>query len=147
MALSGDRETAARDLKMAEIKKLMGEIAKAIEDVLRTVEHRDDFPMHLRAGQLKLANQYSFLDPFGAEFEYMEGEIIFVGQASSEEFVAGVTDALRMAFLSAIQASANPSRVRSFTLEKLRFIFNQSREDYVNYGLDRSLEQIAGVKF
>jgi len=27
--------------------------------------------MHLRAGQLKIANQYQFLDPFGAEFEYM----------------------------------------------------------------------------
>jgi hypothetical protein len=146
MALSSDIETAAQDLKMAEIKKLMGEIAKAIEDVLRIAEPRDEFPMHLRAGQLKLANQYAFLDPFGAEFEYMEGEIIFVGQASAEEFISGVTDALRLAFISALQSSANAPRLRSFVIDKLRFIFNRSREEYVNYGLDAALEQIAGVK-
>jgi hypothetical protein len=147
MALAGDTEQTAEDLKLAEIKKLMGEIANAIEDVLRIVEHRDDFSMHLRAGQLKLANQYAFLDPFGAEFEYMEGEIVFVGQTSADEFINGVTDALRLAFLSAIQASANPTRLRSFVIDKLRFIFNRSRQDYVGYGLDASLEQIAGVKF
>lgn len=145
MALSGQNATA--DLKMAEIKRLMGEIAKTIEDVLRIVEQRDDFPMHLRAGQLKLANQYPFLDPFGAEFEYMEGEIVFVGKASAEEFIAGVTDALRLALTSAVQASPGSARLRSFIVDKLRFIFNRSREEYVAYGLDAALEEIAGVQF
>jgi hypothetical protein len=145
MALTGDNATA--DLKMAEIKRLMGEIAKTIEDVLRIVEQRDDFPMHLRAGQLKIANQYPFLDPFGAEFEYMEGEIVFVGKASAEEFIAGVTDALRLALTSALQASASSARLRSFIVDKLRFIFNRSREEYLAYDLDASLEQIAGVQF
>jgi hypothetical protein len=145
MALTGDNATA--DLKMAEIKRLMGEIAKTIEDVLRIVEQRDDFPMHLRAGQLKIADQYPFLDPFGAEFEYMEGEIVFVGKASAEEFIAGVTDALRLALTSALQASASSARLRSFIVDKLRSIFNRSREEYLAYDLDASLEQIAGVQF
>lgn len=147
MALSGKNENATADLKMAEIKRWLGEIAKAIEDVMRIVEQRDDFPMHLRAGQLKIANQYPFLDPFGAEFEYMEGEIVFVGKASAEEFIAGVTEALRLAVTSALQSSANSARLRSFIVDKLRFIFTRSREDYVTYGLDESLEQIAGVQF
>jgi hypothetical protein len=145
MALSGENATA--DLKMAEIKRLMGEIGKTIEDVMRIVEQRDDFPMHLRAGQLKIANQYPFLDPFGAEFEYMEGEIVFVGKASAEEFIAGVTDALRLAVTSAVQSSASSARLRSFIVDKLRFIFNRSREEYLAYGLDAALEQIAGVQF
>jgi hypothetical protein len=145
MALSGENATA--DLKMAEIKRLMGEIAKTVEDVMRIVEQRDDFPMHLRAGQLKIANQYPFLDPFGAEFEYMEGEIVFVGKASAEEFIAGVTDALRLAVTSAVQSSANSARLRSFIVDKLRFIFNRSREEYMAYELDAALEQIAGVQF
>jgi hypothetical protein len=144
MALSGN---TTADLKMAEIKGLLGEIAKTIEDVMRIVEQRDDFSMHLRAGQLKIANQYPFLDPFGAEFEYMEGEIVFVGKASAEEFIAGVTDALRLALTSAVQSSTNSARLRSFIIDKLRFIFNRSREEYVVYGLDASLEQIAGVQF
>jgi hypothetical protein len=144
MALSG---SATADLQMAEIKGLLGEIAKTIEDVMRIVEQRDDFSMHLRAGQLKLANQYPFLDPFGAEFEYMEGEIVFVGKASAEEFIAGVTDALRLAITSAVQSSANSGRLRSFIIDKLRFVFNRNREEYMAYGLDASLEQIAGVQF
>jgi hypothetical protein len=147
MALSGENENATEDLKMAEIKRLLGEIGKAIEDVLRIVEQRDDFVMHLRAGQLKLANQYAFLDPFGAEFEYLEGEIAFVGKASAEEFISGVTDALRLAVTSAAQASANPVRLRSFIVDKLRFLFHRSREDYLLHGLDASLEQISGVQF
>jgi hypothetical protein len=145
MALSGNNATA--DLKMAEIKGLLGEIAKTIEDVMRIVEQRDDFSIHLRAGQLKIANQYPFLDPFGAEFEYMEGEIVFVGKASAEEFIAGVTDALRLAITSALQSSANSARLRSFIVDKLRFVFNRNREEYMAYGLDASLEQIAGVQF
>src|SRR5205085_266970 len=130
MALSGN---TTADLKMAEIKGLLGEIAKTIEDVMRIVEQRDDFSMHLRAGQLKIANQYPFLDPFGAEFEYMEGEIVFVGKASAEEFIAGVTDALRLALTSAVQSSASSARLRSFIIDKLRFIFNRNREEYLAY--------------
>lgn len=145
MALAGSNAT--EDLKMAEIKGLLGEIAKTIEDVMRIVEQRDDFSMHLRAGQLKIANQYPFLDPFGAEFEYMEGEIVFVGKASAEEFIAGVTDALRLAVTSAVQSSTNPARLRSFIVDKLRFIFNRNREQYIEHGLDASLEQISGVQF
>jgi hypothetical protein len=147
MALSGENENATADLQMAEIKRLMGEITKAIEDVMRIVEQRDDFPMHLRAGQLKIANQYPFLDPFGAEFEYLEGEIVFVGKVTAEEFIAGVTEALRLAVTSAVQSSASAMRLRSFIVDKLRFIFTRNREDYVACGLHESLEQIAGVQF
>jgi hypothetical protein len=54
---------------------------------------------------------------------------------------------LRLAITSAVQSSANSGRLRSFIIDKLRFVFNRNREEYMAYGLDASLEQIAGVQF
>jgi len=79
---------------MAEIKRLMGEIASTIENAARSVESRDTFSMYLRAGQLKIADRFPFLDPFGNEFEYLDGEIVFVGGEKPEEFISGVSGAL-----------------------------------------------------
>src|SRR5205085_5721352 len=62
----------------AEIKRLMGEIVRTVEESIRAAGARDSFAIHLRAGQLKVADRYSFLDPFGGEFEYLAGEIVFV---------------------------------------------------------------------
>src|SRR5262249_44437055 len=79
---------------MTEVKRLGGEITRTIEDACRAVEQRDSFSIYLRAGQLKVADRYPFLDPFGAEFEYLSGEIAFIGNAAPWEFIEGLTEAL-----------------------------------------------------
>jgi hypothetical protein len=130
---------------MVEIKRLMAEIARTLEESVRAAEQRDSFSMHIRTGQLQVADRYPFLDPFGAEFEYLAGEIVFVGHAPPEEFVAGLTEALKLAVAAAIQASPQPARLRSIIAEDLRWLREHQKLDLAAFELDQVLEEILPV--
>ena len=146
MALAGTDDKALEDFQLSEVRRLLSDIARGIEEITRGVEQRDDFSMHLRAGQLKVADAYPFLDPFGSDFEYIEGEIVFVGQAGLREFIDGVSEALRLAVTNAEQVSNNPPRLRSEVVRRLKSMYKRDREEFDRYGLDLSLEQIAGAQ-
>lgn len=130
---------------MEDLKRLMGEIARSIEGATKEVEPGDSFSIYLRAGQLKVADRFPFLDPFGAEFEYLAGEIAFVGRATPEDFVAGLTEALRHAVAGVVQTSVQPTRLRIYIVEDLRQLLAGNREDFERYGLDKTIEQIISV--
>jgi uncharacterized Zn finger protein (UPF0148 family) len=130
---------------MEDLKRLMSEIARTIEGATKEVEPGDSFSIYLRAGQLKVAERYPFLDPFGAEFEYLAGEIAFVGRAGAEDFVAGLTEALRHAVAGVVQTSVQPTRLRIYIVEDLRQLLANNREDFERYGLDKTIEQIISV--
>jgi hypothetical protein len=128
---------------MAEIKRLMGEIAKTIDEASRAAEQRDAFSMYLRAGQLKIADRYPFLDPFGAEFEYMGGEIVFIGKADAEQFKEGLTESIRLAVVGVAQSSAQPARLRAYVTEDLRKLRERLGSELERYGLEETIEQIS----
>ncbi|HST23600.1 MAG TPA: hypothetical protein VLR90_20985 [Blastocatellia bacterium] len=127
---------------MAEVKRLMGEIARTIEEATHAVEPRDSFPIHLRAGQLKIADRYPFLDPFGVEFEYLAGEIVFVGHASHSQFVEGLTEALKLAAESTIKSSAQSVRLCARITDELEWLLKRQKTELEQYRLDQSIEDI-----
>jgi hypothetical protein len=127
---------------LAEIKRLMGEVVRTIEESLRAAGSRESFSMHLRAGQLKVADRYAFLDPFAGEFEYLAGEIVFVGEASADEFIVGLSEALAQAIDNAARASTQPERVRQHAAEGLRWLVNRQGGELELYHLDHAVEVI-----
>lgn len=127
---------------MAEIKRLMGEIARAIEEAAQTVGRPDSFSMSLRAGQLKIAGRFPFLDPFAGEFEYLAGEIVFVGRATAEDFVAGLTEALELAVEAVTRSTAYADRFRSYVIEDLQKLLARDRVQFERFGLDQVIQQI-----
>ncbi|MFY9610111.1 MAG: hypothetical protein WAU45_16040 [Blastocatellia bacterium] len=139
---AADLQQASEDEVMAEVKRLMAEIARTVEDAIESVEHQSTFPIHLRAGQLKVADRYPFLDPFGPEFEYLAGEIAFVGHVKPGEFVEGLTKALKLAVDGVAQASAQPSRVRGGVSDALRWLLSRQQTELEAYGLDESIREI-----
>ncbi|MFP5263812.1 MAG: hypothetical protein ACLGJB_18180 [Blastocatellia bacterium] len=142
---TGSLSPASEAAQMADIKRLMGEIAKAIEEAGQAVEQRDRFSMYLRAGQLKIADRYPFLDPFGAEFEYLAGEIVFVGKASPGDFIAGLTEALSRAVQGVTESSSQAARLRARIAEGLQWVLKSQRAELEQYNLDQSIEQIIGI--
>ncbi len=140
--VAADLQRASEDEVMAEVKRLMAEIARTVEDAIESVEHRSTFPIHLRAGQLKVADRYPFLDPFGPEFEYLAGEIAFVGHVRPAEFVEGLTEALKLAVDGVAQASAQPPRVRARVSDALRWLLSRQQTEFESYGLDESIREI-----
>jgi hypothetical protein len=139
---AADLQRASEDEVMAEVKRLMAEIARTVEDAIESVEHRSTFPIHLRAGQLKVADRYPFLDPFGPEFEYLAGEIAFVGHVSPAEFVEGLTEALKLAVDGVAQSSTQPLRVRGRVSDALRWLLSRQQTEFESYGLDESIREI-----
>jgi hypothetical protein len=127
---------------MAEIKRLMGEIARTIEVAAQSVDRHDSFSISLRAGQLKIAERYPFLDPFGGEFEYLGGEIVFVGRAGAEEFIVGFTEALKLAVDAVTRSSAYADRFRAYVIEDLQKLLERSRHEFERFGLDEVIEEI-----
>lgn len=127
---------------MPEVKRLMAEIASTIEKTAREIEPRDTFSIYLRAGQLKIADRYPFLDPFGSEFEYHAGEIAFIGKEGPSVFVQGLTEALQLAVRSVVEASSQPERLRSRIQEGLQEMTERLRPELESFGLQSAIHQI-----
>jgi hypothetical protein len=130
------------DETMTELKRLMGEIAGTIEASAQAVDRHDGFAMCLRAGQLRIADRYPFLDPFASEFEYLTGEIVFVGKATAEQFVAGLTEALSLAIKSIAETNAYGEKFRAYVREDLGKLLARNRTELESYGLDQVIQQI-----
>ena len=127
---------------MAEIKRLMGEIARAIEEAAQSVGRPDSFAMALRAGQLEIADRFPFLDPFAGEFEYLSGEIVFVGHATAENFVEGLTEALKLAIAAVTRSTAYADRFRSYVSEDLRKLLAREQAEFERSGLEEVIRQL-----
>jgi hypothetical protein len=127
---------------MPEVKRLMAEIASTIEKTAREIEPRDTFSIYLRAGQLKIADRFPFLDPFGSEFEYHAGEIAFIGREGPTEFIQGLTEALQLAVRSVVEASSQPERLRSRIQENLQEMTDRLRPELEGFGLDKAIHEI-----
>lgn len=127
---------------MTEVKRLMGEIARTIEVAAQAVDRPESFSMSLRAGQLKVADRYPFLDPFAGEIEYLTGEIVFVGQATVEEFIAGLTEALMLAVQAVMKSTEYPDRFRAYVNEDLQKLLARERHGLEGAGLDQMIEQM-----
>jgi len=127
---------------MNEIKRLMGEVARVIEEAAQAVGRPDSFSMSLRAGQLKIADRYPFLDPFAGEFEYLTGEIVFVGRATAAEFVTGFGEALKLAVQDVARSTAYADRFCSYVIEDLNKVQSREQAELEKYGIDKVIGEI-----
>src|SRR6185295_17350988 len=137
LILQQDASASNGDLVTDDLKRLMGEIARTIEEAAQSVGRHDGFSMSLRASQLKVADRYRFLDPFGGEFEYLSGEIVFVGNTTAREFVDGFFEALELAIQSVTESTAYPERFRSYVAEDLKKLLARDAAEFESAGLDQ----------
>ncbi len=87
----------------SEAQKCSWHLITALEECLAIFEkvvnaekaYRGQFRTLLKKKFLDKAEKYEFLDPFAAEFEYVNHKITFVGNASEEEVVRGVIESVR----------------------------------------------------
>jgi len=129
---------------MSNVKRLMAEIAGVIEEAAQATGRPDSFSMSLRAAQLRIADRYPFLDPFAGEFEYLAGEIVFVGQANCDEFVEGFAEALKIAMQEVARSTAYSDRFCSYVIEDLKKLLNRERAEFERYGVDKVIAEMIG---
>ena len=127
---------------MADVKRLMSEIARTIEEAAQSVGRSESFSMSLRAGQLEIANRYPFLDPFAGEFEYLAGEVVFVGNATVEEFVEGLTEALKLSIEGVTRSTPYADRFRSYVAEDLHKLQARERAEFEKFALEEIIPRL-----
>ncbi len=126
--------------EMSELTNVMSAIVAAVERGMTIAGRGSSFPTALRAGLLAVTEQYPFLDPFAAEFEYHDKEIVFVGSAQPAEFANGLTEALRQMVEDLIYSSNG--RVRDYIAEELSKVERERAEELKRFNLTRITERI-----
>jgi hypothetical protein len=126
--------------EMAELTTLMSTVIAAVERGMTVAGRGSSFPTALRAGLLAVTEQYPFLDPFAAEFEYHDREIVFVGSAQPLEFANGLTEALRQMVEDLIYSSNG--RVRDYIAEELGKVEREHATELRRFNLSNLTERI-----
>ncbi|HEU4389820.1 MAG TPA: hypothetical protein VFV34_18585, partial [Blastocatellia bacterium] len=78
----------------------------------------------------------------GSEFEYLAGEIVFVGDATPQQFAEGLTEAIKHAVDNAAENSGQGARLRTRVGNDLRRLLDNNREELEALGLVRCVERI-----
>jgi hypothetical protein len=126
--------------EMRDLMQLMSQVVAAVERGMTVAGRGSSFPTALRAGLLAVTERYPFLDPFAAEFEYQDKEIVFVGTAQAGEFASGLTEALRQMVEDLIYSSNG--RVRDYIAEELRKVEREQANDIRRFNLGSLTEKI-----
>jgi hypothetical protein len=80
-----------RDLKL--ILEMLQDLLMVLEKVVKVSKrNKIDFETLLNKKFVDKVDQYEFLDPFAAEFRYINGEVFFHGKASQSALVNSITE-------------------------------------------------------
>jgi hypothetical protein len=79
-------------------------VIEVMQEVMGTIEslfdgltkRKGSFRDNFNRAQVEKSDDYPFLDPFAAEFEYRDGEIKFSGKITAEVFVRGMRDCIQV---------------------------------------------------
>ena len=121
------RTEIAQTLDLQGAIEVMQEVMEKIEDLLDDLTNqKGSFRDSLKRAQVEKSEDYPFLDPFVAEFEYEDGEIRFWGKEPVEQFVRGIKDCINLTLekaplkLPKDELYARVSSILEPTIEKYR---------------------------
>jgi hypothetical protein len=92
-----ERAGISQSIDLHGVTEIFQEIMSTIEAVVDKLGKRSGvFMDNLKTAQVEKSDVYPFLDPFAAEFEYMQGKIKFHGKVSAEVLASGIKDCIEM---------------------------------------------------
>ncbi len=124
--------------------KDLEEVISILQDLLFNLEKIADSLIHkggtfrraFKKSLVERAEEFPFLDPFGGEFEYREGEIRFTGEVELREFWKGVIQTLQTT-LSRLEEEFPKNKMLPTKLrEELDTRLESFREALKRFGLD-----------
>jgi len=147
VGLSAGRSTRT---EMADTKDLEN-VVEVLQSVLGRVEdlvdsmanHKGTFRDSFRRAQVDKSEQYPFLDPFLAEFEYREGEILFLGRVRMQDFVQGIKECLGLT-VERLPLKISRDELYARIKSTLHPIVDQYRERIEKYELKSTMPEIFG---
>ena len=93
---AGSSEDAPKASPSSKLVKMLEEFMGIFESLYASQKGKAaDFNSVLRKKFVEKAEQYAFLDPFAAEFEYADRRIQFTGEAGEDELAMAVISSIR----------------------------------------------------
>ena len=136
---SGSERTGiTQTLELQGVIEFMQEMLRQVEEMVdgltnRKGSFRDDF----KRAQVEKSEDYPFLDPFIAEFEYENGEIKFSGKLTIKEFVSGIRDCIELT-LERVRTGVSKDEL----YERIRYVLKPTVEKYREKIKDLGLKSI-----
>ena len=93
---TGQEGSTAKVVDGEEVILIFQEILSRVENSVDSIfQQKGKFLLAFKKSLLEKADKYSFLDPFGNEFEYRKGKVRFTGDVEDKELVRGISECLR----------------------------------------------------
>jgi len=90
-----ERTGIAQALDLQGVIEIIQELMRNIESLVDGLsKHKGSFHDNFNKALVEKSEDYPFLDPFAAEFEYKNGKIAFSGKVPVETFVLGLRDCI-----------------------------------------------------
>jgi hypothetical protein len=91
---------------------------------------------------IKKSSEYPFLDPFGGEFEYRDGAIVFTGDAGAKDFTRGIGECLRQTLNHLEDENPKKKMLRLKLKARVESSLEHRREAIKKLGVDSVLESV-----
>ena len=140
-----ERTGIAQAVEFQGVIDVMQEVIVVIEFLIDGMSNRKgSFRDSFRKARVEKSEDYPFLDPFAAEFEYRNGEIKFAGKVSAEVFARGLKDCLDLA-LDSITVSTNKDKLYEKIRSDLKPIIARFSEKIDAFGLKSIMPEFLGT--
>jgi hypothetical protein len=126
-----------------DVVRVSGELIAGIDHVATAVGA--DFAALFRETRIRLADDYTFLDPMSSQFDYANSAITVNAPLPLNSYVAGVSEALRR-IVDQIASGERARRTRERVALELSRVARKNREALTRSGFKAQLDRIAGTK-
>ena len=123
--------------------RLSGEIVGAVERAALSVGV--EFHAAFQAARLEVADDFSFLDPSSARFEYANSEVRLHAKPTAKAYIAGIGACLRRA-VEKLATGKNEGRVRERIALQLAVVARRRQAEITRLKLTPLLDRIAGTR-
>jgi hypothetical protein len=125
-----------------EITQIFQEVLSMAENMLDRGSQRGTFLKAFKESLIKKSSEYPFLDPFGGEFEYRDGAIVFTGDAGARDFTRGIGECLRQTLNHLEEENPKKKMLRLKLKARVESSLEHHREVIKKLGVDSVLESV-----
>jgi hypothetical protein len=130
---------------LQDLVRVLQDTISAIETVVDGLMRKGTFISELRRALVKRSNEYPFLDPFAAEFNYKDGKIVFTGKADVHEFTRGLGECLGLT-IRALSHQFSKREIVDQVRGELDQIKADFRQEIRKFDLEAAMPEIFGSR-
>jgi len=146
VALEGgsERTEIAQSLDLQTVIEVMQELMRNLESsVDELTKGKGSFRDNFNQALVEKSEDYPFLDPFAAEFEYKNGKISFNGKTPVETFVLGLRDCIDLS-LDKLDLDKNKDELYQEIRSAIQPAVSKFGEKIDNLGLKSIMPELLG---